>query len=97
MKLFEHELRSKDNVNPSLDPLIDLNGRLVTSFFTRLSVGVFQRDKLVIAFLIAFRMMMVEANYEDEHIKFIIKGPFSEKNPHEMTQNERDDKEFKRK
>jgi hypothetical protein len=33
MKLFEHELKTKENVNSMLDPLVDLNRRLTCSVY----------------------------------------------------------------
>ena len=33
MRLFEQELRSKENINSMLDPLVDLNNRLTRSVY----------------------------------------------------------------
>ena len=80
-----------------LDPLVDHNARLTKAIYQKLCVSAFQKDKLMIAFLIAFKLMETTARYEMEHIRFIIKGPFAPAIKEEMTQVEKDELEFKRK
>lgn len=78
MKLFEQELRSKENINSMLDPLVDLNNRLTRSVYQKLCAGVFQRDKLMIAFMIAYKLMRQETKFDERHLHFIIKGPYAD-------------------
>ena len=97
MRLFDQELKNKENVNSMLDPLVDLNNRLTKAIYQKLCVGAFQKDKLMIAFMIAFKLMETNARFEMDHIRFIIKGPFAPAIKEEMTQVEKDELEFKRK
>ena len=73
--IFESELKNKE-VNSNVDPLIDLMNRLTKATYFKLSAGVFQCDKLMIAFTIAYNLMITETLYDEKHIQFIIKGPF---------------------
>ena len=63
MDLFEKELITKDKefVSTSeLDPVVDLTNRLTMTVYSRICLSVFQRDKLLVAFMIAYRLMKWE-------------------------------------
>lgn len=77
LKIYSSEMKNKEHVNSALDPLVDFNNRLTKQVFQRLCVGLLQKDKLMLAFLMAHDVMKRKARREMEaHFEFIIKGPF---------------------
>jgi len=57
LQIFQHEMKSREHINSALDPLVDFNNRLTKAVFQRLCVGLLQKDKLMLAFMIAFKLM----------------------------------------
>ena len=74
MDIFDMELKNKE-VNSNIDPLVDLMNRLTKTTYTKLSAGVFQKDKLMISFTLAYHLMRTETTFDRNHLMFIIKGP----------------------
>lgn len=97
MRSFEQELRGRENVNSMLDPLVDLNNRLTRSVYSRLCAGVFRRDRLMVAFMIAYRLMQKEAKFDEQHLHFIIKGPLPSDSAEDLNQAEGKEPETERK
>ena len=76
MNLFEAELRDKIPVPGHADPVVDLINRLTKTVYRRVCLSVFQKDKVLISFMMAYKLMNSEAQVNLNHIKFFIKGPF---------------------
>jgi dynein heavy chain len=77
IKIYENEIYNKENVNSSLDPAIDFSNRLTKLFYVKTSLGLFQEDKLMLAFVIAFNIMKQNAKFDINHFNFIINGPYT--------------------
>ena len=99
MNLFETELRDKIPVPGHADPVIDLINRLTKTIYKtiykRLCLSVFQKDKILISFMMAYKLMNSEAQVNLNHIKFFIKGPFQKQTTQGMTQREKDEMNYK--
>ena len=65
--IFDTELKNKE-VNSNIDPLIDIQNRLTKTTYQKLSAGLFTRDKLMIAFSIAYSLMTTQTIYDEKHI-----------------------------
>jgi hypothetical protein len=77
MRIFEHELKSKEGINAAIDPLIDFNMRLTRSVHMRLCLSMYEKDKMMLSFTMANKEMKKKFKYENPHLEFIIKGPYS--------------------
>jgi len=79
MEIFEAELKAEDTQEagkPKVDPVIDLNDRLTQAVYQKVCLSVFQKDKLLISFMIAHAWMKSEANIDQNLVKFFIQGPY---------------------
>ena len=83
LELFDFELKTKENLNTAIDPLLDLNQRLTRSVYQKICAGLYQKDKLLVAFLLAIALLRQEVKLDENHLKFIIKGPFATETPKE--------------
>ena len=72
MRIFEAELKSKDNVNSTLDPMMDICNRITNKVYTKLCLGLYQKHKLLVSFMIAYYIMKTECKSSENHLKFII-------------------------
>jgi dynein heavy chain len=99
LRQFSEVLSARDNINPNVDPLVDLNNRLVTIVYNRVCMGMKQKDKVMVAFLLTINMMESEFKVPEKQLQFIIKGPGEQTEiPFEqMTQMEKDEVEEKEK
>lgn len=95
MNLFEAELRDKIPVPGHADPVVDLINRLTKTVYRRVCLSVFQKDKVLISFMMAYKLMNSEAQVNLNHIKFFIKGPFQKQTTQGMTQREKDEMNYK--
>lgn len=97
LKIFVTEMKNKENANSALDPLLDFTNRLTKQVYQRVCLGLLQKDRLLLAFLIAHDLMKRKAKHPlHRHLDFIIRGPFGAEETAAMTQNEKDEKEFVR-
>lgn len=76
MNLFEAELRENNPTPAHPDPVVDLINRLTKNVYRRVCLSVFQKDKVLISFMMAYKLMKSEAQVNLNHVKFYIKGPF---------------------
>jgi hypothetical protein len=69
--------------------------RLTKTTYSKLTFGIFQCDKLMIAFNIAYNLMKTETVFDQNHLEFVIKGPFADNSNNSMlTQVEKDEREY---
>lgn len=95
MRIFDVELRNKDvHVNTQMDPLTEFSTRLTRCVHQKLCIGLYDKDKLMVAFIIATKLLKESFKFEYEHLDFIIKGPCSSSSAPTMTQAEKDEREF---
>jgi hypothetical protein len=94
---FASVLKSKEGVNASLDPLIDLNNRVAKAIFQKMSLGLFQEDRLLVAFLLATNLIAGDVKISEAQLKFIGKGSCASLEvPLEvMTQAEKEEREVR--
>jgi len=69
---------------------------LTKSAYQKICVGLYQKDKLLVAFLLAITLMRQEVKFDENNLKFIIKGPFATATE-QMTQVEKDELELRKK
>ncbi len=78
IKIYENEIQNKESVNSSLDPATDFINRLTRQFYLKTSLGLFQEDKLMLSFIIAYNIMKQNAKFDNNHFNFIIRGPYTQ-------------------
>lgn len=57
VRIYKSELKNKEGINPTSDTMEDLCMRLTKAIYQKICLGVYQKHKLMVSFLIAFNLM----------------------------------------